>query len=116
IAPEQGLEHQHQRIFAALDMLLKRVGSNSCHLRERKAHLRSYPPTAGTRLRNGAGRLNSIFSATPPSCVTGTGRMAAIAASTLSTKLSGAEAPAVMPIVRAASTQDGLISPPSSIR
>src|SRR5205823_818551 len=111
VAREQGLELDDQREpFASVQFLLEQVETHAGLLAERNGHQRSPP------VRSSAGRVNCRDSDTTWRSRTSMGPSDPIASTTRSTRISGAEAPAVTPTVVAPSSHAGSISPSSSIR
>src|SRR5229473_3119192 len=126
VAAEQRLQHQHQRIaFAPPELLLEDIGADTHFLEERDLHLRVFlsepfdcPLYASTpqAVASSRGSRNSICSSRPGRVETSTGPSLRSLSITSSTSTSGAEAPAVMPMVCACPTHPRSSSPPSAMR
>src|SRR5580704_9395864 len=123
VAPEQRLQHQHQRIAVATGQVLPNdISADPYNLSEWYADggsldskTRQRERTPG-QFRSSAGRRKLTVSAGPSRTDTSDGASAEKALTTSSTTISGAEAPAVTPTTAALRTHSGLISLLSATR
>src|SRR5262249_13331847 len=129
VAAKQRLQHEHERVaFTPRQFLLEDVGANAHFLEKRDSHSFCLPvclssclplqscwstpqPVASSR-----GNRNSICSWRPGRVETSTSPSLRNVLMTSSTRTSGADAPAVIPIVFASWTHSGASSLPSAMR
>src|SRR5262245_28536164 len=123
IAPKQRLEHEHERIAVSpQQFLLEDIGADAHFLKKRDSHSFHLPvwrlrlSSTPQLVASSRGNRNSICSCRPGRVETSTSPRVRNVSMTSSTSTSGAEAPAVIPIVLASLTHSGASSLPSAMR